>query len=71
MIASEEAGQEETSITEEAFQEMTGQEKCTRLHALTVVKNAKFPSNQLKVELFYARIALGQRKEVKKEQISK
>ena len=67
-IASEEAGQEEISTTE--ISEATGQEKCTRQLALIVAKNVKFLSSQLKEELFYAMIALGQRKEVANKQTS-
>jgi len=69
MTVSEETGhQEEISIE---ISEMIGQEKCIRLHVLTVVKNVKFPSNQLKAELFYVKIASEQRKAIVKKTNSK
>lgn len=69
MIASEETGQEEISITE--ISEAIGQEKCIRQLALIVVKNVKFLLSQLKEEQFYAMIASEQRKETEKNQTSK
>jgi hypothetical protein len=46
---------EETVVADLTEILIVDQEKCTRQHALSVRKNAKFHSNQLKVSQFIAK----------------
>ena len=51
---------QEAVVLEETL--TTALEKCTRLRVLNAEKNAKFPSNQLKISQFIAKTVIKRRK---------